>query len=388
LTRTWQALRHWLLDTRPARQAFEVLLRALSGRRLARLDEQDPARRQTCLLLGYLHQARRTRFGREHDFARLRTPDDFRRLVPLTTPRELARSWWLPSWPDLAGSTWPDLWPVAGPPDGDPAPVRSAALASARRAALRLALAFVVRDRPQARLFGGRFLDLGGATPFDRSCVPPLLRPYRRTELPSDGPVTCLAGPADRLLALADRVRQEAAVERLADAWPSLAVVLWDGPADAADRLRAAAGDVLLLQTARVLGQPVAVTDPRHGLPRLLTGHAAYFEFVPEAEAGKEQPARLALDGVRPGGRYELVLTTPGGLWACRSGQLVEVATLVPPLVRFLGSVPTPAPPAAPPVSAAAPEPAPPSRRQIGGIPAAPPGTFDHTPWSARAGRG
>src|SRR5947209_1586050 len=57
LTRTWQALRHWLLDTRPARQAFEVLLRALGGRRLARLDEEDAARRQTCLLLGYLHQA-------------------------------------------------------------------------------------------------------------------------------------------------------------------------------------------------------------------------------------------------------------------------------------------------------------------------------------------
>src|SRR5947209_13276015 len=132
----WQALRDWLFETRLARQAADVLLRAFSRRRLSRLDQADAVRRQTSLLLGFLHQARKTRFGRDHDFARLRTPDDFRRLVPLTTPHALARSYWLPAWPHLDGSTWPDLRPTADTPDAEPVPVFSSALGAARRSAL------------------------------------------------------------------------------------------------------------------------------------------------------------------------------------------------------------------------------------------------------------
>src|SRR5262249_6638316 len=41
--------------------------------------------------LGLVHRARRSRFGREHDFARVRTPEDYRRLVPLRPPGQLVR---------------------------------------------------------------------------------------------------------------------------------------------------------------------------------------------------------------------------------------------------------------------------------------------------------
>jgi hypothetical protein len=381
----WHALWRWLLDTRPARQAFEVLLRAFSRRRLSRLDQQDAVRRQTCLLLGLLHQARRTRFGREHDFARLRTPEDFRRLVPLTTPDDLAGRWWLPTWPDLAGSTWPDLRPTAAD-RREPLSVRSSALASVRRAALRTALAFLLDTRPQARLYSGRLLSLDDGTPFDRSCIPPLLRPYTRQQAPADGPVTCLTGSAERIRTLAEQVTSEAGVERLADAWPSLAAVFWDGPPDAEDELRRLVGSApLLLRTVYVLDLPVAVTDPRHGSPRLLTNRAAYFEFLP-LDQPPAQPTRLGLDGVRPGCRYELALTTPTGFWACRTGQVVEIITAEPPLVRFLGPLPASVVPSSSP-AATAPEVLPVPHRN-GGLPPIPPGTLGQIPWSVPVERG
>jgi hypothetical protein len=345
--RDWRAAFDWLARARPLRRAADGLLRALSRVRLRGLDREEPARSQTVALLGLVHRARATPFGRDHDFARLKAAEDFRRLVPLSAPAETG-------------------WPPPACPD----------LLACHRAALRTALAFVVAARPQSRLLSGPLL-FPHDEALDRAHFPHLMRPYvwsGRGEPPTHGMATLLAGGLARVTDLAER-----------GGWPGLAAVLWrrEG-ATPPDRLRAAAADRLLLQTVDVCGVPVAVEDPRHGLPRLLTDHGCYFELL-AADGG----ARLPLADAVPGRRYELVLTAPAGLWACRTGELIELERLSPPLARFVGPVPAPAP--APLERSDLPHPAPtaaPAPHRRVADPPTPSGPFDPLPWWAPTHRG
>src|SRR5947209_9143649 len=97
----------WFADSRLTRRFVEALLRGNARRRVAQLDRQSVAREQNHILTGLVHTAQSTRFGREHDFRRIKNADDFRRLVPLRTPAELWRQYWQPAFPELSGATWP-----------------------------------------------------------------------------------------------------------------------------------------------------------------------------------------------------------------------------------------------------------------------------------------
>ena len=89
------------------RRGAEVLLRDLGRRHLAVYNRDSAERCQLRTLLGLLHTARKTTFGRAHDFRRIRTVADFRRLVPVRTWADLWREYWQPRFPRLDGVTWP-----------------------------------------------------------------------------------------------------------------------------------------------------------------------------------------------------------------------------------------------------------------------------------------
>src|SRR5260370_5225575 len=97
----------WLADTRLARCVADSLFRCKARRRVVELDQQSVARCQNRTLLGLVHKAHTTRFGRDHDFRRIRNAGDFRRLVPLRTPAELWQEYWQPAYPNVGGTTSP-----------------------------------------------------------------------------------------------------------------------------------------------------------------------------------------------------------------------------------------------------------------------------------------
>jgi hypothetical protein len=74
-----------LVNTPLARRTAEVFARAAGRRHLAALDRTDIVRAQNRILLGLIHAARGTAFGKDHDFPRIRSTADFRRLVPVQT---------------------------------------------------------------------------------------------------------------------------------------------------------------------------------------------------------------------------------------------------------------------------------------------------------------
>jgi hypothetical protein len=352
----WREACYWVARRRPLRRVAGLLLRSISRRVLTRLDQEDAVRAQTRVLLGLVHRARQTPFGRDHDFARMRTPEDYRRLVPLSSPTV----------------------PVVGGHD------------AAHRAAWRLALALACQHGARLPLVPGGFVVLDEQDDF-AARLPYLIAPYGTRDVgPTAGAgAVCLAGSVDRLLNCADRSPTEAGSRRLADRMPDLALVLYQrDPGVSVDPLRAELREsTLILETATLLGAPIAVEDPRHGRLRLLADHGVYFEFVSLDQVHHERPERLQLDQVKLSEPYELVITSSAGLWACRTGQVICFDRLSPPLVTLTG--PIPRAPVAVSEAAVLTLPAPPvNRPRNDGIPAVPTGMFGHNPWSAPADRG
>lgn len=371
----------WLADSRLARGVVETLLRAKARRRVAELDRQSVARLQNRTLLSLVNKAHTTRFGREHDFRRIRTARDFRRLVPLRTPAELWREYWQPAYPALAGATWPGPIPylavaAAAPQSSLPYVPVTPELWAAQQTAAMTALAFVMHARPNARLCWGRCCILESGTtlnPLGEPArmdsveavalrrLPSALQPYALSSsgspdwLPIPGeeshlaglaerttyrPVTCITGTADRLAQFFAHARRTARRDRLVDIWPSLTAVLYARGPDSDERERLerelnSPGVVLLEMVIRPEGA-VAIEDPRHGRLRLLPDHGVYFEFVPVEQIGKLRPERLTAAEVRVGVPYALAVSSPAGVWACLVGSIVCFERLDPPLLRLL----------------------------------------------------
>src|SRR5262249_40952030 len=135
------------------RRLLEGGLRVLGLRHIRALEAQDADRVQVRYLRGLLHAARRTPFGLEHDFSRIRTVADFHRLVPPRSRSELQRC---PACPLLR-----PLW-LAG-----------------WRSTVRTLLGWTVQARPGCRLLQGECVVLAGSdAPLEG--LPVLLKPFVR----------------------------------------------------------------------------------------------------------------------------------------------------------------------------------------------------------------
>jgi GH3 auxin-responsive promoter len=62
----------------------------------------------------------------------------------------------------------------------------------------------------------------------------------------------------------------------------------------------------------------------------LNTNSGIFFEFIPAAELGKGNPARLSLKDVKTGEHYALVVSTNAGLWAYSIGDMVRFISVEP----------------------------------------------------------
>jgi hypothetical protein len=356
------------------RRVTEAFARARSRIHLARLDRLQASRCQLNTLLGLVHRAQITEFGRQHDFRRIRTEADYRRLVPVTTSALLGRD---PS---------------------DPAFLAS------QRAAWRTALALTFGAHPHGQLLSGSLLFLDQP----QFGLPRVLRPYCVTATgiaPDDLaqrsmqlPLTAVFGSLAVLSHLFERVKTLANRDRIAEAWPKLLAVWYSrGPHEQAlaGRLREELGSkISLLEIGRFPEGIAAVHDPRHNLLRLLPRHGVYFEFIPKEEMAKRAPERIGLNEVQIGETYELALTSPAGVWACRSGTGVRFERLDPPLLRFVALPRLTVMPSELATQSALAETPPQGlklpglHRRSGGTPAALPESFAHNPWLVPVDRG
>ncbi len=137
-----------------------AVLKLYAHRRARRLARLDPVAAQRAQLAGLLAAAMATRFGRDYDFHAFRTPEDFRRAVPLRKHDGMWRDYWQADFPVLDDVSWPGRVPyfaVTSGTTGDATkyiPVTQAMVRSNKKAALDR-LVHHVTTRPATRLLGG-----------------------------------------------------------------------------------------------------------------------------------------------------------------------------------------------------------------------------------------
>jgi hypothetical protein len=185
-----------LLLGRPVvRRLVDRLVNTYARRRARQLDQLDAPRVQQQTLLRLVRFAQHTRFGRDHDFARIRSVADFQARVPLRDYEVFWSDYWREPFPCVEGVTWPEYIPYFGLSSGTTSgttkyiPLSRRILASNKKAAL-TTLAWFLDAHPGTPLFTGRLFFLGGSTDLvDLSAThrtnPLTPDPSRGTALPS-----------------------------------------------------------------------------------------------------------------------------------------------------------------------------------------------------------
>jgi hypothetical protein len=163
------AVLHHLASGRLARRLTDVAMGRYAARRLAQLDRRPAAFAQRPTLLQLVHLAQHTRFGRDHDFARIRTVADYQQRVPLRDYEAFWTQYWQVPFPRLHDLTWPGPIPYFALSSGTTSgttkyiPISRQMLASNQRAAL-TTLALFLAAHPGTALFTGKLFFLGGST--------------------------------------------------------------------------------------------------------------------------------------------------------------------------------------------------------------------------------
>jgi hypothetical protein len=368
---------------------------------VASLDHRSAVRQQERTLLRLIRHAKGTVFGREHQFERIRSIDDYQRRVPLRDYESFWSEYWRQPFPFLEGVTWPEAIPYFALSSGTTSgttkyiPISRHLLGSIQRAGL-TSLALFLNAHPGIPLFTGRMFFLGGSTALDEcgmgngewgkknkgifphSPFPirhsiragdlsgitavetsPLLRPYtfppvelalqrdwekklwQLAERAAQLPITMLSGVPSWLLVLFDRVKQVTGRNHIADVWPMLRLIFHGGttfePYRTLFAREVGSTDVHFFETYAASEGFLAAEDPRYQRLRLLTDHHLFFEFVPVEELGSANPRRHTLANLEIGVQYAVVLTTCAGLWSYVLGDTICFESRTPPLLRFTG---------------------------------------------------
>lgn len=253
----------------PVRRLTDAFMGRYAAHRTVQLDRGSAARLQQRTLLRLVQRARHTRFGRDYDFAGIRTVADYQARVPLRSYEAFWAEYWQASFPHLGDVMWPGTIRYFALSSGTSSgitkyiPVSSQMLASNRKAALTM-LSLFLAAYPGTPLFRGRLLFLGGSSDLRRLAASPavwagdlsglavreapaLWRPFtfppeemalladwgEKIQRLAEGsvglPITMLSGVPSWLLVLFDRLRRLTGRPHIAEVWPQLRLVIHGG---------------------------------------------------------------------------------------------------------------------------------------------------------------
>jgi hypothetical protein len=368
-----------LAGSRLVRKAADAILVRYAHNRTAALDRMDAGKVQHDTLMSLVRRARNTRFGRDHDFARIYSLADYQARVPIRDYEFFWNTYWKDSYPRLDNITWPGKVPYYALSSGTTSgatkyiPVSWEMVKSNKKTAF-TTIALFRHANPAARLFTGKFFFLGGTTDLrkqpDGSLAGDLsgiaakellgvLRPYvfppfdltlitdwsekvnRFAELSAREPITAISGIPAWMQVLFSRVKAATGKKTIAEVWPELRLVVHGGTKfdPYRDLFKKEMGSDLVkfCEVYPASEGFVATEDPRYGHLRVVPDHDVFFEFVPVEELGKERTTRHTLANVELGQQYAVVVTSCAGVWSYLLGDTVAFESRVPPLIRFTG---------------------------------------------------
>lgn len=361
------------------RRAADAVLVRYAHARAGALDRMDAGKVQHDTLLRLVRHARNTRFGRDHDFARITSVADYQARVPLRDYNWFWDNYWKDVYPCLDDVTWPGKVPYYALSSGTTTgttkyiPVTREMVASNKKAAY-TTVGLFRHAFPAAKLFTGKFFFLGGSTdmrkqadgslagdlsgiatkemlglsrpyifpPYDVSLLSDWNEKIRRfAELSVGQPITAISGIPAWMLVLFNKVKEVTGKRCLAEAWPDLRLVIHGGtkfePFRELFRQEVGSDAVHFCEVYPCSEGFVATEDPRYRMLRIVPDHNVFFEFVPVDQLERDRPVRHTLADVELGTQYAVVVTSCAGVWSYLIGDTIAFESRTPPLIRFTG---------------------------------------------------
>ena len=322
---------------------------------------------QDAVLRRLLSEAAGTEWGRAHQYAGIRSYEDYRRLVPVQTYDDVKPyiermrhgesdvlwkgqvRWYAKS----SGTTNDKSKFIPVSPDG---------LKRIHYAGGTDCVASYLRNNPDSRFFSGKGLILGGSHAPNYNLkdslvgdlsailiqnVNPLVNlirvPKKEIALLSDFEVkrdriarstigknvTNLSGVPSWMLSVLRRVLELTGKDSLEQVWPNLEVFFHGGVAFAPYREQyrqlIRSDRMHYVETYNASEGFFGVqTDPTDTSMTLMVDYDVFYEFIPMDEFGKADPTVVPLEGVETGKNYAMLISTSCGLWRYLIGDTVR----------------------------------------------------------------
>ncbi|MCE2846671.1 MAG: GH3 auxin-responsive promoter family protein [Sphingobacteriales bacterium] len=335
---------------------------------------------QQDVLRNLLKSGRHTEFGRRFDFSTINDASTFRERIPVQDYESLK-----PYILRLKDGERDLLWPgeirwfaKSSGTTSDRSkfiPVSTEALEDCHYKGGKDLLCLYFHNRPDTQLFNGKLLSLGGShqinsfsndsfygdlsailienLPFwiqlfrtpDRSIA--LMDEWeekieRMARITMHENVTNIAGVPSWTLVLIKRILELTGKTDLSEVWPNLELFVHGAvnftPYREQFKSLISRPDMYYLETYNASEGFFGIQDQANSEEMLLMlDYGIYYEFLPQGEWEKEFPNSIALDEVRIGENYALVITTNAGLWRYRIGDTIRFTALNPYRIQITG---------------------------------------------------
>jgi hypothetical protein len=313
-------------------------------------------------------KARDTRFGREHDFASIRSIEDFKKRVPIRDYEGLK------TWFDLLQEGGRDvLWPgkpvyfakTSGTTSGTKyIPITRESLPNHFRSARNAVLSYVHETGKSSFLDGG-LIFLSGSPELHETAgvktgrlsgisnheVPSYLRtnqrPSYKTNCIEDWEeklekiidetlnenMTLISGIPPWVQMYFDRIKARTG-KKIKDVFPNFSVFVYGGVNFEPYRSKlfeSIGGKVDSIETFPASEGFIAYQDSQlHEGLLLLLDEGIFYEFIPVEEYFREAPTRLTIEEVELGKNYALIINSNAGLWGYSIGDTVKFVSKHP----------------------------------------------------------
>jgi len=332
------------------------------------------------LFRNLIDEAALTEFGREHNFSQIKSLADFQKSVPVRNYEKFS-----PYIHQLREGKQNVLWPStvkwfaksSGTTDARSKfiPVTKEALEECHYKGGKDLLALYYHQRPNANLYTGKHLVMGGASkinPFneegytgDLSAIIirnlPIWVELKRTPskeialmdnweekiekmaMSTIGEDICMmAGVPSWTLVLMRRILEITGAENIKQIWPNLEL-FWHGgvsfkPYREQFKNMIPGGTMHYMESYNASEGFFGLQD-RLGADDMLLmlDYGVYYEFMPMDEYGKDFPRTVSLRDVEVGQNYAIVISTNGGLWRYLVGDTVRFTSKHPFRIQVSG---------------------------------------------------
>jgi hypothetical protein len=350
--------------------------------RMSRIEAfmQNPIQTQNDLLTGLLSDARNTEFGKKYDFGSIKTYEQFRNTVPVSTYEQL-----FPYIDRVFKGEQNILWPSeitkfaksSGTTNARSKliPVSDESLEETHMKASKDLVTIYVNNNPDNKVFSGKNLSIGGsiyAHPDnpnayfgDVSAVItknlPFWAEWARTpsidvammenweqkiekmahETAQENVITISGIPTWTILLL-QRILEITNADNMLEIWPEFEVFNHGAvsfePYRELFKNMFPSDKVCYTETYNATEGFFGVQDRlnEEGM-LLLLEHGIFYEFIPMEELGNEYPKAIPLEKVELGKNYALVISTNAGLWRYLIGDTIRFTTIAPYRIKVTG---------------------------------------------------